>query len=271
MRRSLHHPLLTAAACVLPVLLLTSACSGGSGGSDDANGRGGASPSAAATLVGHAPLTVQQLTRALVTDADLPGWVVQQSSQDDGVQTTAPEAFDPDDLGAQGDGGGQSVMRADRPQCQPLADIASTKPAIHRMASVGAAFAQQTKGGAAPGTVNQMLVASHAPGDAQKVMDGVLSALRTCTSFTGADGTGQRTPFTISKGPAVAVGDASVAYLMTDTSDRKTGAALVTVVRTGDTITSYLSTRPKGGAGPVPLAVARKQAAKLKAALAARK
>jgi hypothetical protein len=270
MRRSLHHPLLTAAACALPVLLLTAACSGGPTDADGTSG--GASPSAAAMLAGHAPLTVQQLTRALVTDADLPGWVVQQSSEDDGVQTTAPEAFNPDDLMAQGDGGdGQSVMHADRPQCQPLADIASTEPAIHRMASVGATFAQQVKGGGAPDTVNQMLIASHAPGDAQKVMDGVLSALGSCASFTGIDGTGQRIPFTVAKGPAIAVGDASVTYLMTDRSDKKTGAAQVTVVRTGDTITSYLSTRPEGGAGPVPLAVAREQSAKLKAALAARK
>ena len=45
----------------------------------------------------------------------------------------------------------------------------------------------------------------------------------------------------------------------------------MTVVPTGDTVTSYLSAKPKGGAGPLPLEVARKQATKLKAALAARK
>jgi hypothetical protein len=247
--------------------MFAAGCSGG--GSTAPDGGSGASPSAASTLAGHAPLTVQQLTRALVTDADVPGWVVQQTSDDDGVQTTAPEGFDPDDLMAQADGGGQSVLHADTPACQPLADVVGSKPAVHRMASVGATFAQESKGGG-PEVVNQMLIASHAPGDAQRVMDGIRAALRSCSSFQATDGEGRRTPFTVTPGPAVRVGDASVAYTMTDSSDKKTGAALVTVVRTGDTVTSYVSTKAAGGAGPVPLAVARKQSAKLAALLGRR-
>ncbi len=256
---------------VLPALMLAAGCSGGgSGGSADPDRGSGASPSAASTLAGHAPLTVQQLTQALVTDADVPGWVVQQTSDDNGVQTTAPEGFDPDALMAQGDGGGgQSVLHADTPGCQPLADVVGSKPAVHRMASVGATFAQESKGGG-PEVVNQMLIASHAPGDAQRVMDGIRSALGSCTSFRATDGEGRRTPFTVAPGPAVRVGDASIAYTMTDSSDKKTGAALVTVVRTGDTVTSYVSTKAAGGAGPVPLAVARKQSAKLAALLGRR-
>ena len=113
-------------------------------------------------------------------------------------------------------------MRADRPVCQPLADITSTKPKIHRMAVIGAAFAKQPKGGAAPAPINQMLIASHAPGDAQKVMDVVKSALAGCTSFTGdRRHRAATTPFTISKGPAVAVGDASVG--LSDDRHRPTG------------------------------------------------
>jgi hypothetical protein len=277
MRKSLK-----AAGAALPALLLLAACSTGSSPND---GTPSASPTAPSTLAGHAPLTVRQLTSALVTDADLPGWVIEQSSSSDGVETTAPEEFDPDDLSAQGDSGGQAVLHADRPGCQPLADVASTKPAIHRMASVGAEFAPKpspdsgssgsgsskgaSKGASVvPATVNQMLVASHAPGDAQKVIASVRAALVSCTRFTATGGDGTRTPFSISRGPAVRVGDEAVSYVMTDTSDKKTGAALVTVVRTGDTITSYLSTRSKGGAGPVPLAVAREQDAKLRAVLA---
>ncbi|MBY8876840.1 hypothetical protein [Actinacidiphila acidipaludis] len=279
---------LTAASAALPALLLLAACSTGSSHTD---GTPSASPTTLSTLAGHAPLTVQQLSRALVTDTDLPGWVIEQSSSSDGVQTTAPEEFNPDDLSAQGDSGGQAVLHADIPGCQPLADTASTQPRIHRMASVGAEFApapQAASSGSAgsagsagssgsfgpgaakvvPTTVNQMLVASHAPGDAQKVMASLRTALTTCTRFTATGGDGTRTPFSIAGGPKVTVGDEAVAYLMTDVSDKKTGAALVTVVRTGDTITSYLSTRSAGGAGPVPLAVARKQDAKLRAVLA---
>jgi hypothetical protein len=232
------------------------------------------------SLAGHAPLTVQQLTRALVTDADVPGWVVQQTSDDDGVQTTAPSQFDPDAMMGMADSNGQNVLQSDRPECQPLADVASARPKIHRMASVGATFAQETaataaKGGAAgaagPAVVNQMLIASHAPGDAQRVMAAIRTALRTCTAFNGEDGQGTRTPFSITPGASPRIGDEAVAYLMTDTSDKKTGTAQVTVVRTGDTVTSYLSTKAGGGAGPVPVVIARKQSAKLAALLARRK
>lgn len=257
------------AAALLPMLLLAAACSAhSSGGKADADGP----PSPSSVFAGKAPLSLAQLSRALVTDNDVPGWVVQMSQTDDGVATTAPEEFDPDDLGAQGDTDAQSVLVASPADCQPLADVTSTRPLIHRMASVGAAFARTSDSGTAPPTqINQMLIASHAPGDAQKVMDGIRSALASCASFDGRDSGGAVTPFTIRKGPAVEVGDASVSYVMTDTADKKTGAALVTVVRTGDTIASYISMHSKGGAGDVPLEIARKEDQKLRAALAARR
>ena len=257
-----------AALAVLPTLLLAAACSGNS---SDHNGKNDASPSASSTLSGHAPLSVAQLSKALVTDTDVPGWVVQMGQTDNGAQTTAPSQFDPDDNSAQSDSG-QSVLLADKADCQPLADVTSTKPKIHRMATIGAAFARTSaKSTATPAVINQMLIASHAPGDAQKVMAAIKGALGTCTSFVGKDGAGTSTPFSITKGPAVGVGDESVAYVMTDTADKKTGAALVTVVRTGDTVTSYISVKSKGGVGQVPLVVARKEDQKLRGALALRK
>lgn len=230
-------------AAALPLLLLAAACSSGSG--SDADG----TPDGTSTLSGKAPLTKAQLTSALVTDKDVPGWAIQVSRTDDSQDT--------------------STLTADKAQCQPLADVTSSKPRIHRMAFVGAAFAKSaTK--AQPDAVNQMLVASHAPGDAKKVIDSVRTALGTCTSFTATDNTGRRTPFSVAKGPAVPTGDAAVSYVMTDTADKKSGAALVTVVQTGDTVTAYLSVKSSGGAGEVPIEVARKEDGKLRAALAKR-
>lgn len=240
------------AAAVLPALLLVAACSSNS---SDHKGKSGATPSASSVLSGKAPLTKAQLTSALVTETDVPGWVIQVSQTDDA--TDSP------------DGSDDATLVADKPDCQPLADITSSKPTIHRMAFVGAAFAKTTTA-ATPEEVNQMLVASHAPGDAQKVMDSVKESLKTCTGFTGVDNSGTRTPFTIGKGPSVSVGDESVSYVMTDTADKDTGAALVTVVKTGDTITAYLSVKSKGGTGTFPVDVARKQSDKLKAVLAKR-
>ncbi|NUS14634.1 MAG: hypothetical protein HOY69_25075 [Streptomyces sp.] len=232
------------AAAALPALLLAAACSSG-----------GDSPAPASRpniLSGKAPLTTDQLSRALVSDTDVPGWTIHPSQTADSSDT--------------------STLLADKAACQPLADVTSSNPKIHRMAFIGAAFAKTTAtSGATPEVINQMLVASHAPGDAKKVIASVKTALASCTSFTATDSSGTKTPFTVAKGPAVGVGDESVSWVMEDTADKKTGAALLTVVQTGDTVTAYVSVKSSGGAGPLPIEVARKQNDKLKAALAARK
>ncbi|WUH93190.1 sensor domain-containing protein [Streptomyces sp. NBC_00433] len=246
----MHKTRLRLAAAALPALLLAAACSssGDSPSPDASKGPDGTSN----ILSGKAPLTTEQLSKALVTDSDVPGWTIQPSQTADSSDT--------------------STLTADKPACQPLADITSSNPKIHRMAFIGAAFAKTTATtGATPEVINQMLVASHAPGDAKKVIDSVKTALAGCTGFTAVDSTGTKTPFTVSKGPAVPTGDESVSYLMNDAADKKTGAALVAVVQTGDTVTAYLSVKSSGGAGPLPIDVVRKQSEKLKAALAARK
>ncbi|SHL98340.1 sensor domain-containing protein [Actinacidiphila paucisporea] len=241
----MHKTRLRLAAAALPALLLAAACSSSS---DSTKGPDGTST----ILSGKAPLTTAQLSKALVTDSDVPGWTIQPSQTADSSDT--------------------SRLTADKPVCQPLADITSSNPRIHRMAFVGAAFAKTTAtSGATPEVINQMLVASHAPGDAKKVIESVKTALAGCTGFTATDSTGTKTPFTVSKGPAVPTGDESVSYQMNDAADKKTGAALVAVVQTGDTVTAYVSVKSSGGAGPLPIDVVRKQSEKLKAALAARK
>lgn len=245
----MHKTRLRLAAAALPALLLAAACSSSS---DSTKSADGASPPAASTVLnGKAPLSTQQLSKALVTDSDVPGWTVQPSQTADSSDT--------------------STLTADKPVCQPLADVTSSNPKIHRMAFIGAAFAETTTGaGATPEVINQMLVASHAPGDAKKVIESVRTALAGCTSFTATDSTGTKTPFTVTRGPAVPTGDTAVSWYMNDAADKKTGAALVAVVQTGDTVTAYLSVKSSGGAGPLPIDVARKQNDKLKAALAAR-
>lgn len=236
------------AAAALPALLLT-ACSS----SDDDGSK--AAPDSANQLHivnGKAPLNTQQLSAALVSSSDLPGWTVHP------LPST--------------DSSGTSTLTADKPVCQPLADVTGTNPKIHRMAVIGATFAKTLKKGEkTPAVLNQLLIASHAPGDAAKVMASVKKGVAECTSFTVTDGTGTKTPFTVKKGPAVSVGDASVSWIMNDPSDKKKGAALITVVQTGDTVTNYVSVKSSGGPGPLPLDVARKQDAKLKVVLASRK
>jgi hypothetical protein len=250
----MHKTRIRLAAAVLPALVLTAACSGSSGssGSDGASKSPKSASSAGSDGGGSGtPLTKAQLTSALVKTGEVPGYSVEVSQTNDSADT--------------------STLTADKPECQPLADVTSSKPKIPRKAFVGAAFARTgtTTGTptSTPDEINQMLLASHAPGDAKKVIDAVKAALGTCTTFTATDNTGTKTPFRISKGPAVDTGDAAVSYVMSDTSDKQSGAALVTVVQTGDTITAYLSVKSAGGAGSLPLEIARKQNEKLKAAL----
>ena len=240
------------AAAVLPALLFAAACSGSSGDKSptDANGHpssGSKAPASAAANGSKTPLTKAQLTTALSATGDVPGYQVQVSQTDDSKDT--------------------ATLTSDKPQCQPMADITSSKPKIARKAFVGAAFAKPTATGN-PDQITQMLVASHAPGDATKVIAALRDSLSTCTTFTATDNTGVKTPFAITKAPAVAAGDEAVSYVMTDTKDKQTGAASVTVVRTGETITAYLSVKSAGGPGTLPVDVARKQSDKLKAAQA---
>jgi hypothetical protein len=235
------------AAVALPALLLT-ACSS----SDDGSKAAPDSANQLHIVNGKAPLNTQQLSAALISSSDLPGWTVHPQPSTDSS--------------------GTSTLTADKPVCQPLADVTGTNPKIHRMAVIGASFAKTLKKGEkTPAVINQLLIASHAPGDAAKVMASVKKGVAECTSFTVTDSTGTKTPFTIKKGPAVSVGDASVSWIMNDPSDKKKGAALITVVQTGDTVTNYVSVKSSGGPGPVPLEVARKQDAKLKVVLASRK
>lgn len=241
-----------AAAAVLPVLALATACSGDDGGKSDGKKKDGTTtaPVTSPTTAAKPPLTAAQLRAALVKDADVPGYKVEASKD---------EAMSPDD-----------AMTADKPECQPLADPPSTRPKIPRTAFVGASVGKMDAANLPAGIqLNQLLLASHAPGDAAKMVAGIRQALEKCTAFTATDGTGKKTPFAIRKGPEVTVGDEAVSYVMSDTSDKEGGTALVTVVRTGDSSVTYLSVKGAGGAGDVPLDIARKQDARLKAAAAA--
>ncbi|MCZ4125205.1 sensor domain-containing protein [Streptomyces sp. H39-S7] len=244
------------AAAVLPVLALAAACSGDDGGDGDGKGKDGAttapatSAAASSTGAAKAPLTAAQLRAALVKDADVPGYKIEASKN---------EAMSPDD-----------AMTTDKPECQPLADPPSTKPKYARKAFVGASVAKADPANL-PASVEltQMLLSSHAPGEAAKMVADIRQALDKCTAFTSTDGTGKKTPFSIKKGPAVTAGDEAVAYVMADASDKEGGTALVTVVRTGEATVTYLSVKGSGQAGDPPLVVARKQDTKLKAAEAA--
>ncbi|MCZ4095776.1 sensor domain-containing protein [Streptomyces sp. SID13666] len=244
------------AAAVLPVLALAAACSGDDGGSGDGKGKDGATTAPATSAAGSstgaakAPLTAAQLRSALVKDTEVPGYKIEASKN---------EAMSPDD-----------VMTTDKPECQPLADPPSTRPKYARKAFVGASVGKIDPANLPAGVeLTQMLLASHAPGEAGKMVADIRQALDKCTAFTATDGTGKKIPFAIRKGPAVTVGDEAVSYVMADTGDKEGGTALVTVVRTGDASVTYLSVKGTGQAGDPPLVVARKQDTNLKAAEAA--
>lgn len=245
-----------AAALLLPALLLAAACTSGGGARAAGSAADGPNPGTTGAATSPAPggasatrgndgaLTRTQLAAALVTTKDVPGWVIESARTDESPRNAG--------------------LTTDRSQCQPLTDVTSVRPHIHRVAVVGAAFAHSA-GAARVDTVNQMLVSSHAPGDAAKVIASVQDALATCRSFTAVDPHGTRTPFTVGTGAAPAAGDQAVSYVLTERAGTR-GAARVTVVRTGNTVTAYLSVTSAGRAGEAPGDVIRAQDAKLRAA-----
>jgi hypothetical protein len=186
------------------------------------------------------------LKSALITTADVPGYVVTKSGQADAMTTA-------------------DALTTDKGACQPLADPVSAKPKYPRTAQAAATFSRQNAltGG---GEVTFLLLAAHAPGDAGRIMADLAQAVKTCGAFKGTDGNGKSASFTVRAAKAVDAGDDSVAYVLTDTGDKKSGSATVTVVRSGGCIETYLTARTGGGAGTLPVAVARKQDEKVKAA-----
>lgn len=256
------------AAVAVPLLAVTAACSGGAdgGGSGDAGERGrtgaqGAdrSPGGEAAQDGPkngphgggpnagggggkesatAPLDDDALRRALLRKGDVPGYEVRRGPAD-----ALPA---------------EATLAADRPACQPIADALGSRPKYPRTGYVSASLTKGDLTRAPGGTLTQLLLAAYRSGDARKWLADLRGAVAGCPGFTASDNEGDHQSLTITPGQDLAVGDASVSFLMRDKAGTDAPVS-ITVVRTGDNTATYLSVGTSGKPAPVARAVAYEQ------------
>ena len=214
--------------------------SGSGGGGDkseqDGGGSGGGDGAAEAKT-----LSTAQLSTALLKNGDVSGYKVRKS--------------------------GDPLKDADVPpvseKCAPVLDAFSPSSKQKRKAYVGASV---NKGEMSAGqTVNQVLLASYASGDAETVMSDLKSSLKTCKQIEGKGKDGKTEKVTIEEAPAPELGDDAARFLLKNPAS-KSMAFSMTVIRSGANTTSFTSLSLGGKEAKVPEAVAKKQVDKMEAA-----
>jgi hypothetical protein len=223
-------------AALVPALALTAACGGGGG--DKANKPG--------PVVASGAVSVGKLTSSLLGNSDVPH--VQVLPAGDKSQLL---------------GGADTV---DKPDCQPVYDEWSSQPKHPRQVYTGAMLTDSSSSDKGAKAISLSVIASYKKGEAQAVLDGLTTALKTCTGYQ-VTRDGATTAFVV-KPAAVApgLGDQRIAYTVGDKSKGEAGTVLVTVVRVGDTTAAYETVRADHKAATINPAIPLKQAAKLRTA-----
>lgn len=242
-----------AAAFVVPVLAFTAACSGTDSGDDGKDGKHGKNESSGAGHGGSADqdpssepdtalsaaLSERQLKQAALTAADLGG-DYQVSETDAKEELRADPAT------------------ADKPQCQPIADVLSAKPKYERVATVSR-NAVRTDTTGKSGALALTYLASHRPGEAEKAFAELKRALGDCESFTAKE---KNEKVLVAKARAAQHGDESVAFTFAEAASGQQ-SMVIHVVRVGTTLASFAGLDLTGGKPSVPEAIITKQAEKL--------
>lgn len=228
-------------AALLPALVLTAGCGGGN---DDGQGSGKAKKPRG--VVASGAVSVPRLTAALLTSSDLPH-----------VQVL------PAGSKAQLLGGPQ---RADRPECQPIADQWSSRPRHPRQVYTGAMVTDTAAEDKKAKTISLEVIASYKAGEAKAVLDELAAAVRSCRAYRTTRG-GTTTDFSVRPATSPArYGDQQVTYTIADTATGPAGIVLVTVVRTGETTAAYETLRADHQPATLRPEIPRKQSAKLREA-----
>ncbi|MGI3225461.1 hypothetical protein OHU07_27845 [Streptomyces phaeochromogenes] len=222
-----------AVVLVIGTTVVLSAC-GGSGDGESKSSAGG-----------QGPLTKAQLTDVLPEGADLPGFSAERQS------LRLLEAKD--------------VVTTGQAACRPLADMMSVSPRLPRRAMVWATIeADGAPASAPPGTLT---LTSHGGDTAAQWMTGLKRAVADCTRFTATSKRGWTYEFTVASVPLERMGDDRVGYRITNVLDPSGGGNVMSVVRTGTTLATYLLPPSKNGKPrPVPESVAIAQEKRIRAA-----
>ncbi|GAA2433533.1 hypothetical protein [Streptomyces macrosporus] len=188
------------------------------------------------------PLTAEELAAALPEGDDFPGFTAKPQD--------TPLLEDRD------------VVTADVSACQPIADMMSARPEHARRALVWATLkVHGAPADAPPGSVS---LAGHTVGDARATMDDLREALSGCDGFTASSRRGWTYRFTVERLSPVQAGDESVAYLLTNTLAPEGKGNVMTVVRTGGVLATYLVVQDPDRPRPVPASIAATQHERLR-------
>lgn len=221
-----------AVASVASALFFATACGGGSGSVKDAMTSGtpsstaspsaSASPSATPKPTGSTPPTGSSAPR---TDSRLESVVLTRDDVPDGVTVSR---FTPN----------REEATADDKACQPLLDLLS-----------GAVTAGRAEGHAAnryeidgDSQVNVILVASYAPGDAEKLLHEGVGALPDCDTFTAdAPNTTRTVTYKTREKPLRSGADDTVGIELTTTVGSDTIPTAYGIIRVGDLLAIFIN------------------------------
>ncbi|MFJ1967460.1 hypothetical protein ACIO93_02200 [Streptomyces sp. NPDC087903] len=235
-------------ATVLFTALLAAGCgSGGNGDGSDAKVSPSVSGSTSPSGPGSAPASAEASSEAPgdpLSAAELKSAAL-SGSDADGFQVAA--------FPAKPAGGGTAAPAA----CQPLENMRTASPDPAPKAFEGL-LAYATSGSAA-GSATTVGLMAYEQSDAQSVLDGLRTALKTCTAYTG--GVPARTTADTAKAPDA--GDDAVAFHLK--TDGDTSDAFV-VVRSGATVVLFSTVSGTHSAAEVPEALVSAQIEKLEQA-----
>lgn len=225
-------------AGVTVALAATAACGGqdSDGGDKDAASRKPAAKASPAAREGLKPLTEAQLTKAAITKADVKGYRVGNTPDDEIPEVSVP---------------------AKPATCQAIADmfLLGTEPDAAARVSRSLTSLEQTDA-----TVLRMGLLAHREADAKGVMADLRTQSEKCESFEHTDF--KYTAVKVLKAPEL--GDEAVTYSMTSDIDGEKIPVSYTVVREGSTLVVFYAMNALGGQAPeVPAKVMEAQVAKL--------
>ncbi|MER5402096.1 hypothetical protein [Streptomyces sp. NPDC002599] len=228
---------------VAAALATTAACGGqDTGGKSDGDKNGGSSkkPTAAAKPAveeGLKPLTEAQLTKAVITKADLKGYRVGDTPDDEIPEVSVP---------------------ANPAKCQALADMFLLGTEPDATARVSRSVTSLT---ATDATVLRVGLLAQKEADAKKVVADLRTQSGTCSSYEHTDY--HYTGVKPAKAPAL--GDEAVSYTMTSDIEGTKIPVTYTVVRSGSTLAVFYAMNILGKKAPeVPASVVEAQVTKIK-------
>jgi hypothetical protein len=256
-RRTHSHPLRRtfAAAAVVPALLLPLAACGsedGSGG-DSGSGSGGGSggdEGGKPDKEPAKPLTEQQLSSALLTTKEAPGYQVRKSNTPLDKDADAPQASE---------------------DCRPVIDVFVRDSEQKRTAWAAASLVKGGKGKfSTQSTIHQVLLSAYKPGDAETFLGSLKTATNKCSEIADKpDSGGKQDKVTVEPQPSPGLGDDSVRFAMVSAEEGGSGSqggVQVTVVRSGANTMTFMSTSLTGKGPEQPKKILDKQLAKLEGA-----